>query len=125
MNFASFPYLAFLLLSILVYFSLGKSLRNIFLLLTSYLFYAFFGFGFVALMIFTTLVTFISASLCYKAKSKNAQGFTENKDAAQRGGNIAGDARKKLEQETDEKVVTPENYIEQPEHVKRLAHKKK
>jgi hypothetical protein len=59
------------------------------------------------------------------AKSKNAQGFTENEDAALRGGNIAGDARKKLEQETNEKVVTAENYLDQAERVKRVSHKKK
>jgi alginate O-acetyltransferase complex protein AlgI len=73
MNFASFPYLCFLLASVLLYFTLGKNLRNFFLLLTSYIFYSFFGFGFVALMIFTTIITFICARYCYKAETKNAQ----------------------------------------------------
>jgi len=75
MNFASFPYLVFLALSILLYYSLGKRVRPLFLLLASYFFYAFFGFGFVALMIFTTVVTFISARLCYAAKTKSGQQF--------------------------------------------------
>ena len=41
---------------------------------------------------------------------KNAQGFTENTDVAKKGGAIAGDARKKLEQESGKSVVTKENY---------------
>ncbi len=73
MNFASFPYLCFLGMCILLYFTLRKSIRNIFLLLASYLFYSFFGLGFVGLMIFTTLVTFITARYCYSAQTKSAQ----------------------------------------------------
>lgn len=75
MNFASFPYLVFLLFSVLIYFGPGKNLRPVFLLLASYLFYAFFGLGFVALMIFTTVVTFYSARLCSHAPQKNARLF--------------------------------------------------
>lgn len=59
------------------------------------------------------------------ARSKNAQGFTENKDAATRGGNIAGDAREKLEIETAKKVATPENYMKTAEKTKRIGSKKK
>jgi hypothetical protein len=58
------------------------------------------------------------------ARSKDAQGFGENKTAAVKGGGIAGDARKKLEQETGEKVVTPENYLEQAGRAKRVTRKK-
>jgi DNA-damage-inducible protein D len=59
------------------------------------------------------------------ARTRDAQGFGENKTAAVKGGGIAGDARKKLEQETGEKVVTPENYLERLGPAKRVARKKK
>ncbi len=54
----------------------------------------------------------------------DAQGFGENKTAARKGGRIAGEARENLEKETGEKVVTPENYLVEPEGRKRLAAKK-
>jgi hypothetical protein len=59
------------------------------------------------------------------ARKKDAQGFGENKTAARKGGKIAGDARKKLEKETGDRVVSPENYLTEPESRKRLSSKKK
>ena len=59
------------------------------------------------------------------ARTKDTKGFTDNKDAAIKGGNIAGDARKKLEAETKRKVITPENYLEAPETEKRKQITKK
>jgi len=59
------------------------------------------------------------------SRKKDAQGFGENKTAARKGGKIAGDARKKLENETGDKVVRPENYLTKPESRKRLSNKKK
>jgi len=59
------------------------------------------------------------ASTTKIARSKNAQGFPENKNAAGKGGKIAGSARKRLEFESGEKVVTTENYLEEPENQKR------
>ncbi|MDP3640797.1 MAG: Bro-N domain-containing protein [Nanoarchaeota archaeon] len=56
-------------------------------------------------------------------KNKNAQGFAEGKSAAQEGGTVAGNARKDLEKKSGRKVVTSENYLEQPEVVKRLEKK--
>jgi len=53
------------------------------------------------------------------ARTKDAQGLVENKDAAIKGGNIAGDARKKLEVETKREVISPENYLDAPENKKR------
>lgn len=47
------------------------------------------------------------------AQNTDSQGFDENKTAAQKGGKIAGDARKQLEIESGKKVVTPENYLPQ------------
>ena len=67
-------------------------------------------------LIFTMLG---EASTTKIARSKNAQGFDENEIVAKKGGTIAGDARKKLELEAGENVVTPENYLDEPETVKR------
>jgi hypothetical protein len=54
------------------------------------------------------------------ARKQNAQGFGENKTASRKGGRIAGEALEKLEKETGAKVVSPENYLTEPEHRKRL-----
>lgn len=67
-------------------------------------------------LIFTMLG---EASTSKIAKSKDAQGFVQNKKAAGLGGQIAGGARKKLELESGEKISTPENYLEEPESIKR------
>ena len=71
-------------------------------------------------LIFTMLG---EASTTEIAKNKDAQGFSENKTAAKKGGKIAGDARKNLEIESGKKIVTDENYLEVPEKVKRLSGK--
>ncbi|MDP2303411.1 MAG: BRO family protein [Ignavibacteria bacterium] len=67
-------------------------------------------------LIFTMLG---EASTTEIAKKKNAQGFEENKTTAKKGGKVAGDARKALELETGNNVVTNENYLSQPEEQKR------
>ena len=54
------------------------------------------------------------------ARKQDARGFDENKTAAGKGGKISGDARKKLEEETGDKVVSPENYLTELESRKRL-----
>ncbi len=48
------------------------------------------------------------------ARNKDARGFDENKDAARRGGAVAGGARKTLEQESGKRVSTRQNYLRQP-----------
>lgn len=53
------------------------------------------------------------------AKAKDAQGFNENKVAANKGGKIAGDARKNLEFETKKSVVNSKNYLLEPKKDKR------
>ncbi|MBU0456545.1 MAG: Bro-N domain-containing protein [Nanoarchaeota archaeon] len=68
-------------------------------------------------LIFTMLG---EASTTKIARNKDAQGFFENKDAAKRGGTVAGVARKELEKESGEKVISPENYLEQPDKTKKL-----
>jgi len=71
-------------------------------------------------LIFTMLG---EASTTKITRGKNAQGFVENKDAAGKGGKIAGDARRKLEIESGEHVISGENYLSKPEKRKRLAKK--
>ncbi|EKE05137.1 MAG: hypothetical protein ACD_19C00426G0159 [uncultured bacterium] len=51
------------------------------------------------------------ASTTEIAKNKDAQGFSENKQAAQLGGTVAGSARKDLEQKSGKKVSTKRNYL--------------
>jgi hypothetical protein len=65
------------------------------------------------------------ASTTKVTRAKNAKGFMENKDAAQIGGRIAGNALKELEKESGEKVITSENYLPEPEKTKALTKGKK
>ncbi len=46
------------------------------------------------------------------AQKRDAQGFEQNKGAAQAGGKIAGDARKNLERQLGESVVSQSNFLE-------------
>jgi DNA-damage-inducible protein D len=54
------------------------------------------------------------------AGRQDAQGLGENMVAARKGGRIARGAREKLEIETGGRVVTPENFLTEPESRKRL-----
>ena len=67
-------------------------------------------------LIFTMLGEKVTSEI---AKSRNAAGFGENKDAAIDGGEVAGNARKETERKTGRKVVSKENYLDLPEKVKR------
>lgn len=51
------------------------------------------------------------------ARTDDVQGMNENRDAAKRGGAVAGTARQQLEQETGQKVVSKNNYL--PDNRKR------
>jgi hypothetical protein len=59
------------------------------------------------------------ASTTEIAKNRNPQGFDENKKAAEIGGKIAGDARKKLEIESGKNIVTKKNYLSLTTKMKR------
>jgi len=59
------------------------------------------------------------ASTTAIVKTKNPIGFVENKKVAKQGGDVAGNARKELEQKTGKKVVSKENYLQMPEKAKR------
>jgi len=60
-------------------------------------------------LIFTMLG---EASTVKIARKKDAQGFVENKNAAKKGGKVAGVARKELEKESGEKISSSENYLD-------------
>ena len=51
------------------------------------------------------------ASTTKVARAKDAKGFIENKDAARIGGKVAGNARKELEKESGEEIISSENYL--------------
>ena len=71
-------------------------------------------------LIFTMLG---EASTTRIARNKDARGFVQNKEAAKEGGMVAGVARKELEQRSNEKVSTSDNYITTPEKRKRITNK--
>lgn len=45
------------------------------------------------------------------ARNKDAQGFSQNKQAAHSGGTVAGRARRELEKKSGRKIVTSKNYL--------------
>ncbi|PIS27271.1 MAG: phage antirepressor protein [Candidatus Marinimicrobia bacterium CG08_land_8_20_14_0_20_45_22] len=51
-------------------------------------------------------------------KVEHPAGLEGNRQVSRRGGNVAGVARKKLEQETGEKVVSRQNYLREPQNTK-------
>lgn len=63
------------------------------------------------------------ASTTQITKVERPDGFDENKSVARRGGNVAGIARKKLEQETRHKVISRENYLQKPQSKKLKGNK--
>jgi DNA-damage-inducible protein D len=50
--------------------------------------------------------------------------FVKNKKVAERGGNVAGNARKQTEKEIGRRVVSKDNYLQNPENRKKLKIKK-
>ncbi len=53
----------------------------------------------------------------------DAQGFQENKQAARKGGEVAGKARKDLEEKTGKRVASPKNYLKTPQGLKKIKGK--
>lgn len=68
-------------------------------------------------LIFTMLG---EASTTEIARTEDAQGMSENKHAARRGGAVAGTARKQLESETGNTVVSEENHLPEGENKKSI-----
>ena len=65
------------------------------------------------------------ASTTAIARSKDTQGFNENKQAAQEGGKVAGGARRELEEQTRKSVISTENYLPKKAKKKGLTDAKK
>jgi len=57
------------------------------------------------------------------AKAKDVLGMDENKVAARQGGEVAGNARRELEEKTGESVVSEENFLDMPEKLKKKKKK--
>ncbi|MDO8271356.1 MAG: Bro-N domain-containing protein [Gammaproteobacteria bacterium] len=72
-------------------------------------------------LIFTMLG---EASTTEIARSKDAQGYTENRSAAAKGGAVAGRARQDLELTSGKRITSTENYKQLPEAVARKRVKK-
>jgi len=53
------------------------------------------------------------------ARTKDTQGFPENKQAAKEGGEVAGNARKDAESKIGKPILSTENYLTEPEKEKR------
>jgi hypothetical protein len=55
------------------------------------------------------------------ARNRDAQGFPENKQAARKGGSVAGSARRDLEKKSGRKVVTREYFLSLTQSAKKAA----
>ena len=53
-------------------------------------------------------------------RTRDAQGFPQNKQAARDGGTVAGNARRELEKKSGRKVVTSENYLALAQSTKKI-----
>lgn len=71
-------------------------------------------------LIFTMLG---EASTTRIAKTKDPRGFEENKIVARQGGEVAGNARKELENKTGEPLISPENFLTSKEKDKKKRKK--
>jgi DNA-damage-inducible protein D len=67
-------------------------------------------------LIFTMLGEDVTRSVAVKS---DAQGFSENHEAAQKGGKAAGEARERVEAISGEKVVSTENFLNQIEEAEK------
>ena len=71
-------------------------------------------------LIFTMLG---EASTTRIAQTKDAQGLEENKIVAKQGGEVAGNARKELEEKTGESILVEENFLDIPEKLRKKRKK--
>lgn len=71
-------------------------------------------------LIFSMLGERVSTEI---TKTENTQGYKEVEGAAKRGGKVAGNARKDTEKELGRPITSSENYLSQPEKIKRVETK--
>ena len=69
-------------------------------------------------LIFTALAELSTTQI---AKTENAKGFEGNKPPAQKGGRIARNAKRELEQQTGNKIISPENFLPPKGEHKKLS----
>jgi sulfur relay (sulfurtransferase) DsrC/TusE family protein len=53
------------------------------------------------------------------SKKENPEGFSESVEIARKGGSVAGNARREIESVTGESVVSDENFLDEPEKLKK------
>ena len=70
MAFTSLKYIIFFSIACLIYFMLPKKFKNYWLLICSYYFYMCWNAKYALLMLFSTLITYLSGILIGKSKSK-------------------------------------------------------
>ena len=58
-------------------------------------------------------------------KERDSKEFQKLKKDAKDGGDVAGSTRKDIEQKLGKRVVSSDNFLEEPEEQKILTHKKK
>ncbi len=58
------------------------------------------------------------------SKKENPAGFPESLDVARKGGSVAGNARKEIESMTGKPVVSEDNFLDEPEKLKKKKRKK-
>ena len=71
-------------------------------------------------LIFTMLGERVTTEITRK---DDMLGFKECKGAARRGGRVAGNARRETEKEIGSSAISPDNYLKEPEKMKRLKRK--
>jgi hypothetical protein len=68
-------------------------------------------------LIFTALAELSTRQIAQKEEARN---YDKNEDCAHKGGRISGNARRELEKETGNKVVSAENYLKPADEGKKL-----
>ena len=68
-------------------------------------------------LIFTALAELSTTQI---AKTEEAKGYNENEKSAHKGGQISGNARKALEQQTGRKIASTQNFLPPKEDIKKL-----
>ena len=68
-------------------------------------------------LIFTALAELSTRQI---AETEKAKGLTENARASKKGGSVAKNARKELEEQTGVSVITGENFLEPAKDKKKL-----
>ena len=68
-------------------------------------------------LIFTMLGEKVTTEI---SESEKPETFIENKNVANRGGRVAGNARKETENELGRSIISPENFLENPESQEKL-----